>query len=445
MAVEHYLQIPRAKDCDLIAFFRQVATILGSDVIAIRQFGSAKGVQIPLASEDLPFEPYASSNAYLIQSITTTINKFSVSLSRDSDSQSFIFDRIKTHNGQYDHQQVANPFGEDTIYKVNNIANSIFLNSIESSALLYSDPDTYRELLASHQRMIERMQESVVSVGEQVASERIRLEKEAAQRLTVLETEFEKRKTLAEQALDDVRQALERREEQLQTRAKELDDRDHIHARRELREQITSGIATRLRSSMVPAQTSFIGWGVFFLTLVGTVFLAVTSVYSLQEFSQLLKSAIQSAGSKMESPEDKLAIARVQSSQAWVVLARAAVTGIGAVAFLVYAIAWLKNIYHDRLRAHRDLERYSIDLNRASWAVETIMEAKHDGSTIPDILVAGVSRNLFGEGDKSSDGHGSEALGSLLRASTRAKIGPTGAEFEMTSRGARKLADEIDS
>lgn len=289
------------------------------------------------------------------------------------------------------------------------------------------------------------MQESVTAVGEQVVSERIRLEKEVAQRMTNLEADFEKRKALAEQSLDDARKSLMQREEQLQARAKELDDRDHIHARRQLREQITSGIATRLMSSMVPTRTSLIGWSVLILTLVGATFLAITSMYSLQEFSQILQAAVQSAASKMESPDDKLAIARVQSNQAWVVLARAAVTGIGAVAFLVYAIAWLKNIYHDRLRAHRELERYSIDLNRASWAVETIMEAKHDGSTIPDILVAGVSRNLFGEGDRSPDSHGSETLSSLLRASTKAKIGPTGAEFEMTSRGARKLADELDS
>lgn len=90
------------------------------------------------------------------------------------------------------------------------------------------------------------------------------------------------------------------------------------------------------------------------------------------------------------------------------------------------------------------MERYAIDLNRASWAIETILEASSkEGVQIPDIMIQGVSRNLFGAEEKKDEAK-SDALAELLRSSAKVRVGADGAEFSINGRGAVKLAKELE-
>lgn len=233
----------------------------------------------------------------------------------------------------------------------------------------------------------------------------------------------------------------------LEAREKSLDDRDHIHARRELRTHITDAIAEQLKGDLIPRKVSAISWAVLGLLLVGAIGLGGVSAWSLLEFSRLTYLASLTSTADDLASQVAIARAQIEAGGHWLVLARAFLTGAASLGFLLYAISWLKALYHDEVRTRRDLQRYATDLSRASWAVETIMEAKSSGDvTIPDLIVAGVSRNLFESqsAGKSTHEAGANALAELLRTSAKAKFGPQGAEFELTGRGTSRLAEKID-
>jgi hypothetical protein len=225
------------------------------------------------------------------------------------------------------------------------------------------------------------------------------------------------------------------RDAELQSRAKLLDDRDHMHVRRGLRENITTEIQSRLGKAMVNRASGWMRWGVFGLSLAGSAVFVWFAYIGLTEYAQAVQASIEVPG---ELP-------LLQTSSIWVLLARGTVSSVVAVSFLLYAVTWLRKIYHDDVRVQRDLERYAYDLNRASWAIETIMEARSkDGVEIPAAWINGVSRNLFDSNSGHKESDANDAIAAVLRASARAKIGPGGAEFELNSRGTNKLAKELE-
>jgi hypothetical protein len=224
------------------------------------------------------------------------------------------------------------------------------------------------------------------------------------------------------------------RMEELEALKKTLDDRDHMHARRSLREAITEDIQDKLAKALIPRTSLLYRLAVLFAVVCGAATSGWFALYAYGDFSAML--AAQTA---MESEPSW-----AQSVTTWMLFAKGSLGSLAALGFILYAINWLRKSYNDDLRAHRDLERYAIDLNRASWAIETILEANSkEGVQIPEIMIEGVSRNLFGTQEQKADAK-SDAIAELLRASARAKIGPGGAEFELGRRGAKKLADEME-
>ncbi len=438
MADQH-LRVPAINDRSLASFFRDVAEILKAKEFVVTEIGSPGQRSIPLDKFDDDY--LRSSDLYTMYYAHVVANGFGVTLQRDvSSSASPEFDKLSVHNNQNQPQQL----GQDGIRKVTRLISETFFPEPSQSNRLFLDPKTVSSLLASHQELLKRLESTATSVTEHVAAARIQLEHEFSERTRALEESFRTKQDEADQQARQLEQSISVREEELEERKRQLDDRDHIHARRQLREQITADISSRLQGAMIPPRTSLIGWGVFYCSIVGAVALGTLSTASFQEFSSIAIAAAKNSSS-MGIDSGDYSAGLMQPTTTWFLLIRGFLAGFGAVAFLVYAISWLKSIYHDRVRSQRELERYSIDLNRASWAVETIMESKSSGGDIPDILVAGISQNLFGDASSAVEaGSEKEAVASLLRASVGAKIGPNGAEFQLNSRGANKLADKID-
>ena len=116
----------------------------------------------------------------------------------------------------------------------------------------------------------------------------------------------------------------------------------------------------------------------------------------------------------------------------------------GAAGFLVYMLGWLRRIQSEDVRAERDLERYRYDVDRASWAIETILEAQtKEAGVVPDRWIEGVTHGLFSRIEEPSDDGGAlQVMSELLNVAARAKIGPGGTELEINRGGLRKLAKD---
>jgi hypothetical protein len=315
------------------------------------------------------------------------------------------------------------------------VTDSALENRAETATALLQEQ--FSQLSVLQTDILERSQERRAQEEADYAMRRQALEQAADQR----EREFAETRTSELAAIEAQRAALDER-------AKELDDRGHMHVRRLLREQITNDIQDRLKKAMLPLRTSILRQGVFVLALIGAVFLGSLAYVSFIDYVaelQAVEASISAASKGADSAITNAALQALHTNAMWVALARGISYSIGTFALLLYAVSWLKRIYYDDVRAMRELERYSIDLNRASWAIETIMEAKSQGDVaIPDLLVAGVSKHLFDHpGQKENEGT-SDALAAVLRASAKAKIGPGGAEFELNNRGTTKLAKELE-
>ncbi|MFH1157583.1 MAG: hypothetical protein V1721_01670 [Pseudomonadota bacterium] len=92
----------------------------------------------------------------------------------------------------------------------------------------------------------------------------------------------------------------------------------------------------------------------------------------------------------------------------------------------------------------RDFERYAYDINRASWAIETIMDiTKNEGKLPPQTWIEAVCNNLFQRDEKDNNDREVSPIESILSASARLEYGPEGTKFEIDKGGVKKLSKEI--
>ena len=229
-----------------------------------------------------------------------------------------------------------------------------------------------------------------------------------------------------EEYMEKERGSLNELKEELDDRKRELDDRHHMHARRELRNQIAKNFKERVGKPVISSRASLIRWLVFWLTLGAG---SAIGYFGVEGFRESLE-----------------ATAKGNSSQ-WLtigLLVRSGLSLILAVGFVAYAINWLRVVYLDDVRMERRYESGGDDIDRASFVIETLIEVGEKESVdVPDAWVKGVCRNLFADkGGETGSKAPSDAVTMLLEAISGAKIGPDGTEFSLDRRGARKLARE---
>ena len=220
---------------------------------------------------------------------------------------------------------------------------------------------------------------------------------------------------------------LQKRKKDLDEREQELDNRQHMHARRELRERISENFKTRIREAVVSGSASKMRSYVLFLTL--AVGLGI-GVMGFIDFRELVE------------------INRTESFPGWLAAGWAfrGVIALGlSVGFIAYAINWLRIIYLDDVRTRRQYERYGHDIDRASFVIETIMEVgEKEKMQVPDAWVDGVCRNLFrNNADDTSGNSPANIMAMLFESISGAKIGPEGTEVSMSRRDARRMAKKM--
>jgi hypothetical protein len=300
-------------------------------------------------------------------------------------------------------------------------------------------------LQATFTRMTEFFQDRVTSLEDQ----RLQIQQLADERAEKQDEELRKERD----ALAELRKRLEAeydaKRDELLKQQKALDDRNSRHVRRDLRNEITGEIKTRLSDTSIASKgNKFARIAVPSLSLSAAVILGCSAFLSFSELSQFIDSTLsfnkfvsEEAAQLRVSPENGAnAIAFktddvVSTFAFWSLFVRAVLSSAGAVAFVAYVISWFRRLHEDDVAATRRLEYYGYDISRASWAVETIMDMRgQEGLEPPNALIDGVCRNLFQSG-KSSEGQTSEvadALALLLGKNGKAKFGSSGSDFEFT-------------
>jgi len=208
--------------------------------------------------------------------------------------------------------------------------------------------------------------------------------------------------------------------ESLEARRKELDDRDYMHARRGIRNDLRELIKTREQKFSLTSNTRRLRLPVhaaMILLLAGL--LAVNGIY-LREIASL----------------------DITSSSIQVLLWAFGKQSIAAIAFiatLLFYVRWMNRWFEQHAAAEFLLKQFELDIDRASWVVETAMEWRRDQkSEIPGVLLEGITRNLFADvGSASAEKHtAADDLASALvgnASQVKLKLGDNEVSFDRKS------------
>lgn len=231
------------------------------------------------------------------------------------------------------------------------------------------------------------------------------------------------------ESLSRTRQQLEDERAQLEQRRQELNDREPQHERRRLREDLTRNIGKILKGESGNIESKHRSH-LFFL-LAGALLISVSIALTIQY------SVAGDAGQQQDA---------FRSFPFWITALKGFAAGAAGVALLWAGLSAMKKAEEAERAQSARLQRYSHDMDRASWVVETILQlSSTESAKVPDVWLESVCNGLFSsEPEKSSSSPDSlEALGALLDATARAKIGTNGFEFELDHRGAKKVASQV--
>lgn len=271
--------------------------------------------------------------------------------------------------------------------------------------------------------MLEQMQKTIANVGEQAAAVRLKQEQEYSTRKAELDAAFLTRQAEAERTLEESKRALQAREDELESRRKELDDRNNTHARRQLHQALKARIAERAGRFDITAETKRNRVPIHF----GVTASAIILITFLYIYARSLTD--------------------LPAGTATTVLVMAAVKPLGfSVALLglmAWYLRWMNRWFERYADAEFHLKQFELDIDRASWVVETALEWKFSqGMAIPDHLLENISRNLFSkaEKDEAADMHPADYLASaLLGRASGVDLKLPGAELSFTGKDLKKL------
>jgi hypothetical protein len=390
--------------------------------VAGRDLGSFQSV----ASFELAYKETNWSKSRIISSIKCTPARYA----------HIVFQRwtTKFNQGNPVEQQASNwenelyldfdisrpPDAEKVIYLWRSIEN-FRSRHVLSPAIAEGASSDLRKLVAEQ---IAQLSDLQVQIVEKAESSRQKSVDEIEARRNQLEAEWNERRRELESAASARLSEVDRERKEFEAAKKELDDRGHMHARRELRTQITSTLKARLQRPGVSAQSSRLRlW--FVSAVLGGI--SISAGYAIYETVQLNRILVGASNASIY-----VVLAAIFRTTAPILL---------VTALLFYLLTWLKRTHTEDVNAERELERYSYDIDRASWAIETILEVQtKESGEVPSLWIEGVTRSLFTRAThKDEDRDALDALGSLLNLSAKAEIGPNGPRFELGRSGLRRL------
>ncbi|MCK8504219.1 hypothetical protein [Myxococcus fulvus] len=219
----------------------------------------------------------------------------------------------------------------------------------------------------------------VAQLAESTATVRVQLEEEYRLRRLAVETEgtTEKQRLLA--VIQEREKHLELREKEVDRRIAEIDDRDSRHVRRDIRREqkrelqasaekfgLTNG-TQELRNPVRNAS--------YLLIIVLLLLVVASTVFN---FMLLVDDA-------------------ELSTIAWAFLgAKQSILTAGLVSAVVFHIRWSNRWFEQHASEEFRLKRLGLDLDRASWLVETALEWKEiKGTETPIALIDRLSAGLF--------------------------------------------------
>jgi hypothetical protein len=422
---KHSIKIPRQTDVVLLTHFHELAK-----KYSVKKFGINLGVagstEVQAGGKaNATISKLRDLDLSLIETLSININGLSVTYYRggqivQNDSKSPIFDEVVFNYN-------ANQGGLDEAERVEVLGYiSTSFGEFEPGrivpGLLTEDQ---QNLLAIHSSTLERLESLNIKLIQGSEEFRRDVESDYRSRTNELELDYRGRLDNLNSDIENKKKLLEQEKSELAQKLKAIDDRQNTHVRREIRKDILQEIKTRTEEFCLTRGTRGLRMPVHVACLILLVLLGVANVAYGIEFSNIIyKSGVST-----------LSISILATKQAFLSLA----FGITA----VFYIRWLNNWSSQHANAEFALKQFQLDIERASWVVETAFEWKDlKGKSIPNELLDPISRNLFtNQKEPESKLHPADELASaLLGTAAKVRLQAGGSELEFDGKNLKKTS-----
>jgi hypothetical protein len=288
--------------------------------------------------------------------------------------------------------------------------------------------DDLGEFVETRDQGLARLEELYTRFTQKLIEERERLAEEYRERGRNLETAFDQKRAVLDDDLEKKDAALVAREQQLDARLKKIDDRDSKHARRALRDSIISELNKRDTSFTLTKGTQKLRWPVWGIIAVAGLLFAAGLIHNAAVAKETL--SITAEGFNW--------------SLLYFVLKQVTYTA-GLVSVIFFGIKWSDRWFREHANEELKSKTMQIDILRANWVVETLLEWKSEGNPIPAELVGKLTHNLFRYPDESHSNNDVSSVASLLlgsAAKAKLKVGSDN-EIQFSRAGAQKLSKHL--
>lgn len=408
------IKIPRAADKAIIGCFKELSKLTGINQVNISALGFNAIGNVDLNAENPEIvDLLIKKNSAIIETVSMNPPGLSISFHRGGNYQpqdkSGIFDEIvlrQNNQGTVD--------SETSIELITTINRK--LKAFDPKRSSSGSSDEQAQFDAIHISNIERLESLNENLVKNTHDYRIQLDREFGEKVDKFEEAAEENRKRLEAEYLAKKDALTVESEKLETKRKELDDSSNTHARREIRRDILKEIKARQTKFSLTEGTNNLRKPIA-IAMLGliAIFVALGSI-SAKEFYDVLQG----------DDLNKIIIAGIKQ----------AIYSAGAIGSVIFLIRWMNRWFELHSQSEFELKHFELDMERASWLVETSLEWKDaKGTAIPAELLESLSNNLFSQDKEKIDPlhHPADQLASALMgsaSSVKLKAGDSSIEID---------------
>lgn len=397
------MQVPRQLDSNVLKCFKDIAEDFGIAQFSVSVIGHPGLGQINVNEENDDLEAIINADSALIDTLSINVSGLPLVYHRGG---------AVNFNGQ---QKVKSPYFDEIIFTQNNNITLSSEERIRVTAMVAKNLSAYSserglgetpeqiQLSAIHNATLERLEDLNENLVKDTHEYRNKIDTEFSEKKKLLETEFLERTKALNEEQSNKNEALKSEVDELEKRRQELDDKDNTHARREIRKDILQEIKSRQKEFKLTDGTVGLRKPIF----VSMVLLIIVFI----------------TGALFTGAE--LLVKGLNGNEFIIAVIKQALYSAGAVGSLIFFIRWMNRWLEQHSQTEFHLKQFELDMERASWLVETSLEWNDaKGTTMPLELMKSLSANLFN--DKSEIEHivhpADQLASALLGSSSSIKL-----------------------
>lgn len=375
------IQVPRQSDGVLLANLLKIAKASGQGKANFNIGGFVALNDEALESPSVTLKEISIKNNHVIDAASLAKPGFDFTYIRggSSDIKSPILDEV-----QFIFNDQKGPISnEDKIAIIEAITSSflpVSLNSSIGGIALKEQGD----IVATHVAILERLESTTLGLINSGEEFRKSIETEYLKRAEELDGKYQSRLTQLDEQASIKRKDLEEKERELDRQKREFDNRENTHVRRELRKQILDEVKRRTEAFRLSGSTNAMRVQIHIVLVLLILILGSSAIYFATHMLEMISA----------SPTNAIGIVVLSIKQVAV--------SVGFGFAVVFYIKWMNAWASTHAEAEFKVRQFQLDIERASWAVESALEWKDtpEGKMPPELLES-ITRGLFAEENQS--------------------------------------------